>query len=108
MGLLFLDFFTKASAYYLIPYTETGARTVGLFKDWAGIDLSLTLTMNHGAAWGLFSSFSLPLVLLRCLIVAALLVYLFFFSKERKKDIPFVLIITGALGNIIDYFSYGS
>lgn len=33
--------------------------------------------------------------------------YLFFFNKNRRAEIPLVLIVAGAIGNIVDYFLYG-
>lgn len=115
MFLLFVDFYTKAYVYHIMPtmdYVSSIAlpiyKKVTVFENFFGIDFFLNLTMNRGAAWGMFSNFQLPLEVVRICVVFALLIFLFFFSADRKKDIPFLFIIVGAIGNIIDYFLYGS
>lgn len=112
MGLLYADFYSKAVCYQLLPSAEIPLypyhKEMAVFQDFLGIDFYITLTMNKGAAWGLFSAFQLPLLCLRSLVVIALLVYLLFFLKERHKTLPFFFIIVGALGNIVDFFLYGS
>lgn len=69
-----------------------------------GIDFFIGLTFNKGAAWGLFSSFNTLLLIARMAICVALFVYLL---RKPAARLPLVLILTGAIGNILDYFIYG-
>lgn len=111
MIVLFIDFVSKAYVYYLIPLNESYGTYpyggIGVFRDFFGIDFAISLTINKGAAWGLFADFQLLLLLIRILTIIGMLGYLFFMAPSRKYDLPFVLIISGALGNVIDFFSYG-
>ena len=89
---------------YLSGYPYGG---LGVFQDFLGIEFSLVHTKNTGAAWGLFNEYQNTLLVLRVLFTAALLIYLFFYNKEKEYDFPLILIVSGAIGNIIDYFAYG-
>lgn len=110
--LLFVDFFSKAYIFHILPMNEESLffmqKKVEVFNDFLGIDFALNLTMNHGAAWGMLSNFQFPLEILRIIVAVSLVIFLIFFSKDRKKDVPLLLIIVGAFGNIIDFFLYGS
>jgi signal peptidase II len=61
--------------------------------------LSLPLTFNKGAAWGLFSGSTLPLSIFRIVVAVAMLVYLFRSRPRRRVALPLSLISAGALGN---------
>lgn len=110
--LLFADFFSKAYIFHVLPVSEDvlffSQKKVEVFNDFLGIDFALNLTLNKGAAWGLLSNFQLPLEILRIIVAVALVIFMIFFPHDRKKDIPLLLIIVGAFGNIIDFFLYGS
>lgn len=80
---------------------------IGIFKNILGIEFSISYLQNTGAAWGQFSNYQLPLLILRFVFIAGLLAYLFFVNKHPNRQIPLILIITGAIGNVIDYFLYG-
>lgn len=81
---------------------------IGVFKNvFGGIQFSIVHVQNLGAAWGIFSAYSEYLLWIRIIIIGALLVYLLFGVKQRKKQIPIILIITGAIGNILDFAFYG-
>lgn len=80
---------------------------IGIFKNFLGIEFSLSHQINYGAAWGLFSEYQLPLLYLRVGLLIFLLVYAVFFNKNSSWNIPFALIIAGATGNVIDFFLYG-
>lgn len=111
MGVLFLDFISKAYVFHLLPYLEPclgwPCKEIVVFKNFLGIDFSISLAFNHGAAWGLFSQFQVLLLVIRILAIAAMLLYLFFINANPHIQIPLVLIITGAIGNIVDFFLYG-
>lgn len=112
MFLLFLDFVTKAYVYHVLPFYDSclGSSCVdfAVFRDWLGIDFMITLTMNMGAAWGFFSDFQIVLLIVRLIVIGSLFYYLFFVNNQAAQEIPLVLVLAGALGNIVDFFLYGS
>jgi len=55
----------------------------------------------------MFSEVQGFLLVLRIVMIAGLLAYLFFFNKNRGWELPLVLISVGALGNVMDTFIYG-
>lgn len=112
MGVLFLDFWTKAYIFNFFPFSEytPGLYPYGgieVFRNFFGIECSLSLAINRGAAWGVFSQFQTVLLYLRIVVVLGMILYLIFFNSKKSAELPFVLIITGAIGNILDYFLYG-
>jgi len=107
--LLFLDFWSKSYIYNVLPHIRGPHGGIPVFSHFlGGIDFSINLAFNRGAAWGLFADMQIPLLCFRIAVVLALLVYLIFFNKNRQMLVPLVLIITGAIGNIVDFFLYGS
>lgn len=80
---------------------------IGVFKNFLGIEFSLSHQINHGAAWGVLSDYQLPLLILRIILIAILVIYTVFFNKHTNRNIPLALIIAGAAGNVVDYFIYG-
>ncbi|MDJ0652177.1 MAG: signal peptidase II [Simkaniaceae bacterium] len=91
---------------YATPFYPYGG--IGVFQNVFGIDFAINKANNTGGAWSLFSAFPKTLFMVRIAIILSLLGYVFFFNKDRKRDFPFMLIITGALANIGDTFIYGS
>lgn len=90
--------------YYHSSYPYGG---IGVFQNFFGIQFSIVHETNTGAAWGVFSGFPFYLLILRMALIAGMLIYLFFFNKKSQWELPFALIIAGALGNMVDYFIYG-
>jgi signal peptidase II len=80
---------------------------IGVFKNFFGIEFSISHQINRGAAWGALADYQLPLLYLRIILVLTLIIYALFFNKRHERTIPIALIITGAVGNILDYFIYG-
>lgn len=80
---------------------------IGVFKDFLGIEFSITHQINRGAAWGAFSDFQVPLLYVRIVLILGLLIYAAGFNKRPSWNIPLALIVTGAAGNVSDYFIYG-
>ena len=72
-----------------------------------GVTFSLNTIVNSGAAWGFFQGHSTLLFCVRMLIIAGLLVYLLFFEQKKTPSWPLWLVLTGAIGNGIDYLIYG-
>lgn len=100
--LLGLDIVTKLLALYYLPHLSYGPYPfggIGIFSL-GGITCSLNYVVNTGAAWGVFAGHSGLLFAIRTVII---LVLLFFVPKR----IPIWLVVTGAIGNAIDYCLYG-
>jgi len=106
---LFLDFFVKNWVVaHLLPirgglYPYGG---IGILQSMNGFQIALVHATNTGAAWGLFSDFQMPLLILRIVLVFALLGYLIFFNKNKSIVIPLLLVVSGAFANILDYFRF--
>lgn len=80
---------------------------IPVFKNFFGIEFSVSHQINHGAAWGALSEYQIPLLYLRITLIAILIVYVLWMNKHPNRKIPLALIIAGAIGNVIDYFLYG-
>lgn len=111
IGLIIIDILSKYFVYHNVtkmswshPFYPFGG--IGVFENFLGISFSINLVENTGAAWGLFSKYPYALFFIRLLIIIALIIYLFSYNKDKKRDLPLLLIITGALGNIIDFIFY--
>lgn len=92
--------------HYAPPFYPFGG--IGVFQNVLGIDFAINKASNTGGAWSLFSTFPKTLLVVRIAIILSLLCYAFFFNKDRRRDLPFMLILTGAIANIVDTFIYGS
>lgn len=73
----------------------------------SGVTFSLNYVVNTGAAWGVFQGYSGLLFGIRAIIILGLISYLLFFHKGNTPKFPLWLIVTGAIGNAIDYAFYG-
>jgi signal peptidase II len=107
-----LDFFSKSYVHSSIPLIGQGAPDfpyggIGVFQQWMGIDFSINHVINRGAAWGILSSLQEPLLYFRILVIGGLLTHLLFFNRIQARVIPFILILAGAIGNVVDFFVYG-
>jgi signal peptidase II len=110
--LFMADAFLKAYIYYEIPPINASTPIypyggISVFRDWHGIDFSIVHVINKGAAWGVFASWQEYLLYARVAIIGGLLVYLFFVKAGAYRKFCLMLIATGALGNVVDYFVYG-
>lgn len=111
MVIISIDFLTKfyihstlppMNGYYVYPYGG-----MGIFKDFLGIEFSITHATNLGAAWGMLAEWQEVLLYLRILLVVGLIIYVLRFNKDQKYQTPLLCITAGAIGNIMDYFLYG-
>jgi signal peptidase II len=103
--LLALDIVSKMQAISSIPPITSGKYPfggIGIFSDFLGTSFSLNFVVNTGAAFGMFPNHPNLLFALRILIILGLIAL---FSK--RKTVPLYLIVTGAIGNVIDYALYG-
>lgn len=112
LSILALDAVTKYLTVSYLP--EMGSQWpiypyggIGIFENFLGVEFSITHATNRGAAWGAFADYQYPLLWLRCGLIAAMGGYLCFFNRNRLYELPFILIIAGAIGNVIDNFFYG-
>lgn len=80
---------------------------IGVFKNFLGIEFSLSHQINYGAAWGVLADYQQPLLYLRLALILTLIIYCCFFNKESSLQLPLALITAGAIGNVIDHFTYG-
>jgi len=107
---LCVDFFVKIYTRHHIPLLEGFSypyQGIGVFEDFCGIDFSLNYAMNKGAAWGVFSDRGEYLLVARILIMGALAVYLFAGKLLKLRKVALTVVLTGALGNVLDFFLYG-
>ncbi|HSX12532.1 MAG TPA: signal peptidase II [Rhabdochlamydiaceae bacterium] len=108
--LVFLaDLASKAWVHFKLPlmtlfYPHGG---IPVFKDFFGINFSIVHQTNKGAAWGLFAYLQDYLLAFRIVTIGLILGYLFFFNKTAMRRFPLLLILSGAIGNVLDYFLYG-
>lgn len=73
----------------------------------SGIDFSLNLVANKGAAWGVFSDYPELLTYVRIGIVLFLMTRIFRPAVRFVRRVALALICAGAIGNLIDHFKYG-
>lgn len=112
LAIFSLDFLTKYLTQAYLPrmnqnwlwYPYGG---IGVFKNFLGIEFSISHQINHGAAWGIFKDYQLVLLYVRMALIGFLLIYTLFFNKNSKCTIPLAMITAGAVGNVVDYFLYG-
>ena len=109
--LLALDIASKRLAIDLIPplgdwvYPFGG---IGIFSDFFGISFSLNFATNTGAAWGAFNGHPGLLFALRAVIIAGIAIHLLYFNRSANfVKFPLWVVVTGALGNALDYLLYG-
>lgn len=87
---------------YVYPYGG-----IGIFSHFLGIEFSITHATNTGAAWGMLNQYQVPLTVLRVFLIGGTILYFLFYNKRPAWQIPLALIIAGAVGNLIDFFTYG-
>jgi signal peptidase II len=110
----------------LILILVAGGATDQLSKQWASVNLKnqpvkvliknmveLGYTENHGMVFGINNKKDNPgsrniLLVIRILLSIGLSVYLIMnLSKSLFFHVPFLLILSGAIGNVIDSLRYG-
>lgn len=112
IGLLFLDFASKAYVNALLPFVSSSTSLLfperEVFSNFlGGIDFSIVLAYNKGIAWGLFSKFPILILICRLIVIVGLVYYFFANRKNSRMDFPFVFILAGAAGNVVDCLLYG-
>ena len=111
--ILVIDYFSKVSVYSHIPYYGAAASIypyggIGIFQGilW-GIDFSINLVFNKGAALGILSQYQDLLLYFRMVLILAMLIYLLFFNRVAARSYFLTFVLAGAVGNVIDYYKYG-
>lgn len=99
-----VDSFLPHMQRYILPYPYGG---LAVFYDFFGVNFSINHQINTGAAWGMFPNSTQTLLYVRLGIISLLTLYILFFNPNRRSQMPFVFIITGAIGNVLDTFFYG-
>ena len=112
IALFMADMMLKAYVHQEIPSILASSPIypyggIGVFRGWHGIDFSIVHVINKGAAWGVFASLQKYLLYARVAIIGGLLTYLLFIKTSAFRKFCLMLIVTGASGNVVDYFVYG-
>lgn len=108
--ILGLDIFTKRYVVDHIPFISSPFYPfggIGVFRKFLGIDFCINHVTNTGAAWGMFSAYKAPLMVVRLSMISALTGYFFFAKLSSSKLIAVATILAGAIGNVLDYSFYG-
>ena len=111
LGLIAIDQCVKlwTLALPLMSYTQGYPyEGIAVFKDFFGIEFSLVHATNVGAAWSLFSNYSKELLFIRILLIIGLALYLISHKAPFcfRGKLPWILIFSGAVSNVIDHFLY--
>lgn len=108
--LIGLDQLVKLATYLNLPlvshrlgYPYGG---IAVFKDMMGVEFSIVHATNTGAAWSMFQDYPSLLLYARIILIAAISLYLYFTYRE-KIPLSWILILSGAISNVIDHFIYG-
>lgn len=96
---LALDQITKVATSILLEFNKP----ITVIKDF----FYLTLCHNEGAAWGIFSS--AKIIILIGTIIALITIYHFIycFKQNKRNTLAFGLILGGLAGNLIDRLLFG-
>lgn len=110
IGIIIIDAVSKAMTNAYIPLMSLSSPGypyggIAIFRNFLGIEFSLSHATNRGAAWGVMANFQDWLLAFRIILIGGMLVYVAKFHS--KNALAFALIIAGATGNVIDYFIYG-
>lgn len=110
--IILADILSKYWIHHNIPlmsngYLEYPYGGIGVFKNFLGIEFSITHLTNRGAAWGTLGDYQSYLLIVRIILIIGMIVYLAFYNKHKSWVFPLTLIIAGAMGNVLDYFIYG-
>lgn len=99
LTILLLDQSTK----FLILKFLSENQSIAIIKN----IFHLTLVKNRGAAFGIFEDFGLFLIIISLFIITLILINLRRVYSNPKLKISFTLILSGAVGNLIDRLRYG-
>ena len=113
LGLLGLDILFKKYVFNhlptmgaLHPFYPYGG--IGIFQDFYQVTFAIVSVTNKGAAWGFLANSPNFLWWLRFIIINFLAAYIFLKKVDWQRFAALGLILTGAVGNLLDRFFYGS
>lgn len=96
VSLFFIDQFIKYGFVYLDFGFESSC-------------ISLVLAYNYGVAFSMFAFLQEYLKYIQLLIIAGVVVYLYFNKKTfYDYSLPVAILLVGGLSNILDRFTYGA
>ena len=80
IAILLIDFLSKALVHAKIPVMDASSTLfpyggIAIFKNFLGIEFSISHATNRGAAWGILSQYQGLLVAVRVALVAGLAAY---------------------------------
>jgi signal peptidase II len=105
--LVVLDLWSKAAVFGFLDDRYPGAGTRARHLVWDGlVRFELVRWNNTGTIWGLLQGYNFPLVVIRCVAVAAIVIYVL--RQERPRRLLLLVlgaIMAGALGNLYDNFT---
>lgn len=101
--LLAIDFWLKAWVHREL----SSSMLIPIFTGFSSVKFFLVHATNIGAAFGLFTSLQSYIMVVRLVAVVAFITYLFMQAHPLPKRAALYLLLTGTLGNSIDYFLYG-
>jgi len=81
---------------------------IGLFRNFLGIEGSITFVSNYGAIWGVLSSYPTLLVAIRIILISVMLFTLVLYTPSKPYlRMAMALLLGGAISNVLDSFIYG-
>jgi len=101
--LLLVDQLTKV--YFINYFHQESVNYVNIFPF-----LNFVYVKNTGISFGLFNGYEYSHIIFTTIniIISSVIFYLIFFKKNSKLDkISFILIFSGAIGNIVDRIRLG-
>lgn len=111
--LIGLDQLTKWLVHHYLPYSLFYSSYpyggIGLLQ-FRYLEVSINHLTNRGAAWGIGDNFPIVLLWIRIFLASGLVWYLRKLTIEKAPWhiwLAFVLLTSGALSNILDFFFYG-
>ncbi|MDJ1305696.1 MAG: signal peptidase II [Candidatus Midichloria sp.] len=100
--ILFLDQITKCAIY---SYFSSHEEIIKVFPF-----LNLVLVWNYGISFGMLNDIEQGQIILSTLAIFIIILLIFWYQKTKNSQLvlPIALIISGAVGNIIDRTNYGA
>lgn len=103
--ILLVDVLSKRLVYEC--FAIRGFDRIPVFQDVFGVDGYITYLENRGGAWGVFSDYHQYLLMFRICVITILFLYLLFAQTHILRNVSLTLIVSGAIGNVLDSAIYG-
>lgn len=105
LGIFALVISDQLTKIWAVSHLEAG----GDIAIWENV-FHLQYISNYGAAWGIFSGKQFLLIGFTAIIIVGMMIYMFKMPKENQSHwmkVAFMLIMSGAIGNLIDRIHLG-